>query len=165
MCDYGVLICWGEFEIFFLGSGECSEWMFGFVNEQQCFGGCGFEQVIDGIGMFIERCFECRFEEFDFLSFFGLFIYESESGNVFNFIGVLQSFFYFEWEFFDQFGLNFVDLVLWLCLLCQSEDEVSYELGVDYEMVLGFGCFKWIGLYCFEFSFSEVSVCFDFVDD
>lgn len=55
-------------------------------------------------------------------------------------------------------------MFLCMCMLCEIEDEINFEIGFDYEFDLGLGCWKWIGLYCNEYSFIEDSVCFDFVD-
>ncbi|MEM6703657.1 MAG: TonB-dependent receptor plug domain-containing protein [Acidobacteriota bacterium] len=165
MRDYGASTRWGELEISLSGSGERSEWTLGLANEQQRFGGRGPERVFDGDGLLVERRFERRFEEFDVPSLSGSFTRESERGNVFNFTGALQGFLYSQREFSDQSGPGPGDPLLRSRSLSQSEDEVSYELGFDYEMALGPGRLKWIGLHRFEYSPSEDSVRFDFADD
>ena len=160
--DYGAPVAWAEFEVSLSGSGQRSEWTLGIANDQEFRGDRGPEQVFDGDRQLLETRFERRFNRANIPSISGSFTRESERGNVLNFVGEVGGRFSEQREFSDQSATN--GDFLRTRTLRETEDEINFEIGFDYEFDLGPGRWKWIGLHRNEHSPTEDSVRFDFAD-
>ncbi len=160
--DFGAPVSWAEFEVSLSGSTERGEWTLGIANEQDYRGDRGPESVLGGNEELLETRFERRFERADIPKISGSFTRESERGNVLNLIGEVGARLSREREFSDQSGAD--GGFLRTRALRETEDQINFEIGFDYELALGPGRWKWIGLHRNEHSPTEDSVRFDFAD-
>ncbi|MEM9406545.1 MAG: TonB-dependent receptor plug domain-containing protein [Acidobacteriota bacterium] len=160
--DFGAPVSWAEFEVSLSGSSERGEWTLGIANEQEYRGDRGFESVFDGNEELTEARFERRFERAYIPKISGSFTRESERGNVLNLIGEVGARLSREREFSDQSSVD--GTFLRTRTLRETDDEINFEIGFDYEFDLGPGRWKWIGLHRNEHSPTEDSVRFDFAD-
>lgn len=161
--DYGAPVAWAEFDVSLSGRGERSEWTLGVANEQEYRGDRGPERVLDGNRELLETRFERRFNRADIPSVSGSFTRESERGNVLNFVGEVGGRLSREREFSDQSDED--GRFLRTRSLRETEDEINFEVGFDYDFALGPGRWKWIGLHRYEHSPTEDRVRFDFASD
>ena len=150
----------GEFSI--SGGARNSEWTLRLANDQQRFGTTGPEIVTDGSGNVVDRRAEFVREKFDQPGLGGSFTRVSQNGAVLNLNGEVNAFVF---ETRERSERNPVGEIANTRLLRESEDEINFELGVDYQFPVAIGQLKLIGLYRYEDSPTEAQVEFTFADD
>ncbi len=158
----GIPFRWGNGEISISGGSADTEWTLSLANDQQKFGSAGPELVTDGSGARIDTRDERIDEEFDLPGLAGSYTRAMANGNVLNLTGEINGFLFELEEFSARSPLGGVANTR---VLQQSEDELNYELGVDYEFGWSAGRVKLIALHRYEDSPTEAQVDFSFDDN
>ena len=152
---------WGDGEVSISGGGTKSEWTFSIGNDQNRRGDDGPEFVFNGDGELVDTRQEQRNQSFDIPSIAGSYTRTASNGNVLNLTGEVNGFIS---ELIEVSERNPVDDVANVRRLLQTEDEINFELGGDYEFAVPGGRLKLIGLYRYENSPTVGDVRFDFAD-
>ncbi len=153
---------WQNGEISFSGGGASSEWTLILRNDERNSGSAGPEFVTDGTGEFLDIRDEESVELRDRPGIAGSVTRIMQSGDVLNLSGEVN------WNLRDNEEIsirNPFDDVARTRDLIETEDEVNFEIGADYEFDFSAGRLKFIGLYRYEDSPTEDSVRTDFADD
>ena len=151
----------GNVSVSISGGSDTTEWTLEVGKNQDRSGDEGPEFVTDSTGSLTDERLERRVNRFDQPSIAGSLARIADNGNVLNVTGEVN------WNEFrlDEFSdRNPVGDVGRIRRLRQTEDELNYELGADYEFGVGEGRLKLIGLYRFEESPTEGQVSFEFDD-
>ena len=151
---------WGNGALSVSGGGQKTQWTLSLTNDQQHFGSEGPELVTDGASELVDERRERVTETFDQPGVSGSLTRETERGSILNVTGEVN-FFLFRFE--ETSERNPVTGDVGVRELRQTEDEFNFELGADYELGIGAGRLKMIGLYRFEDSPSKARVDFFFV--
>jgi hypothetical protein len=130
------------------GGSDKTDWTLALENESGRFGDEGPELVFGAAGLLIETRAEARREQFDRPNLSGSFTRVAGNGNVLNLTGEVAGFLFRETEQSERFDLagmldNTRDFAF-------EEKEYSFELGADYQFVLGGGRLKLIGYHRYE---------------
>ncbi|MEM7217390.1 MAG: TonB-dependent receptor plug domain-containing protein [Pseudomonadota bacterium] len=152
---------WGNAELSLSGGSESTEWTLTLRNDQQQFGSKGPEFVTDGAGNALDTRDERNSTRFDVPGVAGSLTREFGGGSVLNVSGEINGFIRRDKEYSER---NPVNGIANTRNLRESEDELNYEVGVDYEFPLGAGRLKLIGLHLFENSPTKSRVEFEFAD-
>ena len=131
------------------GGSRYSEWTLSAANEQRAFAESGFEFVRDSTSEIIDNRFESSRRLFDRPNLSGSYSKETTSGSVFNLVGEINGYYSEVTEESERLaGTPNANTRA----LKQSEDEYNFEIGTDYEFVVGAGRLKLMGLHRFESS-------------
>ncbi|MFU7527998.1 TonB-dependent receptor plug domain-containing protein [Qipengyuania sp. ASV99] len=130
------------------GGGEKTEWTLALENDSNRRGDQGVERVFDAAGALIDTREEQSNFNSDRLSLSGSYARIADNGNVLNATGEVHGFFFSERETSERSGL--ISPSRRSRLFTSEEDEFRFEVGMDYEFVLGAGRFKLIALHSYE---------------
>ncbi len=137
-----------EGSISLAGGGAKTEWTLALENNSNRRGNEGIERVFDSAGTLIDKRDEQSNFNVDRPSLSGSFTRIAGNGNVLNATGEVVGFFFNETETSERSGtISAVDRSR---LFSAKEDEFNFEIGLDYQFVLGAGRLKFIGLHRFE---------------
>ncbi len=142
------------------GGGAKEEWTLALENDSNRRGNDGIEQVFDGAGTLIDTRDEQANFQSDRISLSGSYTRIADNGNVLNFTGEAVGFIFRRRETSLRSGtIAQTDRDR---LFTGGEDEVNFEVGLDYQFAFGPGQLKLIGLHRYENSptFSEVTTNF-----
>ena len=138
-----------EFSVAITGGSRDSEWTLSAANEQRAFAESGFEFVRDSTSEIIDNRFESSRRLFDRPNLSGSYSKETTSASVFNLVGEINGYYSEVTEESERLaGTPNANTRA----LKQSEDEYNFEIGTDYEFVVGAGRLKLMGLHRFESS-------------
>lgn len=144
------------------GSGTKSEWNLALRNESNRRGNEGPEEVFDGTGTLVALRDEKANFNSDRLSLSGSFARTADNGNILNLTGQTQGFLFREREISLQRPPG--GTLTRTRSLRRTEDEFNFEVGADYEFVLGPGRLKLIGYHRYEDSPFTNTVLTTFTD-
>jgi len=153
---------WGEAELSLSGGSQSTEWTLTARNDQQRFGSEGPEFVTDGAGNTLDIRNERDTRIFDIPGVAGSLTYELPAERVLNLSGEVNWFINRATERSER---NPVNGVANTRDLKDSEDEMNFELGIDYAFPVKGGQVKLIGLHRTEDSPTRSEVEFAFADD
>ena len=152
---------WGNASVSVSGGGEASEWTLALENDQDRRGDEGPELVYDAAGNLIEVRDEFRKVNSDQPALSGSFTRVAGNGNVLNVTGEISGNIYRDTESSERTPVVGTASAR---EFKSSEDELRYELGADYQFVLGGGRLKLIGYHSFENSPTRSSTLTRFAD-
>ncbi len=138
-----------EFTVALTGGSEDSEWTLQVANEQRIFSDAGDELVRDSAGDITDTRSERALNEFDRPSISGSYSYVTENGSAFNLVAELNGNYSDRGETSERLVGDPDENTR---VLSSAEDEHNYEIGADYELDVGAGRLKFIGLHRFESS-------------
>ena len=145
------------------GGGAKTDWTLALDNDSNRRGDQGIEQVFDGSGTLIALRDEKANFDSDRIGLSGSFTRIADSGNVLNLTGQVQGFIFRETEVSSQARPGFpVDRKR---TFRNTEDEISFELGADYQFGVGPGQLKLIAYHSYEDSPFVSLVLTEFADD
>lgn len=127
------------------GGGAKSSWNLSLSNDSNRRGDVGPERVFDAAGQLIETREEKSNFDSDLITLAGTFARTADNGNVLNLSGQAEGLIFRETERSVQ--TNLINPVVRNRLFRRSEDTSSFEIGVDYQFVLGPGRLKLIGFH------------------
>jgi outer membrane receptor for ferrienterochelin and colicin len=130
------------------GGGAKSEWTLALRNDSNRRGNQGLEQVFDGTGALTALRDEQVNFNTDRLSLSGSLTRTADNGNILNLTGQTQGFFFREREVSVQSDPG--GALQRTRNLTRTEDEFNFELGADYEFMLGRGRLKLIAYHRYE---------------
>lgn len=151
-----------EAEVSIAGGGEKTEWTLALQNDSNRRGNDGIEFAFDADGNLIDTREEQSNFNSDRISLSGSLARIAGNGNVLNLTGEVQGFFFREREASERSGS--IDPINRTRLFERSEDEFNFELGADYEFLLGPGRLKLIGYHRYEDSPTTADVVTLFAD-
>ena len=157
----GIPFRWGNAELSLSGGSASSEWTFIVRNDQEHFGSAGPEFVTDGEGASLDVRDEADSRLFDFPGLAGSLTRELDDQRVLNLSGEVN------WSIRREEEVsvrNPVNGVANTRDLEEREDEMNFEIGIDYQFPALGGRLKLIGLHRFEHSPTRSQVEFDFAD-
>ena len=138
-----------EFTVALTGGSEDSEWTLQVANEQRIFSDAGDELVRDSAGDITDTRSERALNEFDRPSISGSYSYVTKNGSAFNLVAELNGNYSDRGETSERLVGDPDENTR---VLSSAEDEHNYEIGADYELDVGAGRLKFIGLHRFESS-------------
>jgi hypothetical protein len=127
------------------GGGAKSSWNLSLANDSNRRGDEGPERVFNGAGQLIETREEKSNFDTDRITLAGTFTRNADNGNVLNLSGQAEGFIFRETERSVQTSL--INPVLRNRSFRRTEDERSFEIGVDYQFAFGPGRLKLIGFH------------------
>ena len=158
----GVPFRWGDGQISLAGGGEQTEWSLSLENDAGRRGDAGFEQVFDAADVLIDTREEQSNFNSDRPTLSGSFARTADNGNVFNLTGEIGGNIFRQTELSQRSGtIAASDRVR---TFRSSEDEFSYEVGVDYAFGFGDGQLKLIAYHRYEDSPTRSAVITEFAD-
>ncbi len=137
-----------EGSISLAGGGAKTEWTLALENQSNRRGNEGIERVFDAAGTLIDTRDEQSNFNADRPSLSGSFTRIADNGNVLNATGEVQGFFFEETEISERTGI--ISPTDRSRFFSAEEDEFNFEVGLDYQFVLGAGRLKLIGLHRYE---------------
>lgn len=130
------------------GGGKKTEWTLALENDSNRRGNDGIERVFDATGDLIDTRIEQSNFNSDRPSLSGSFTRIADNGNVLNATGEVQAVFFENTETSQRSGS--VSPVDRSRFFSSEEEGFNFEVGLDYQFVLGAGRLKVIGLHRYE---------------